>query len=122
MRVRSLNSSVVKWPDAQTVERALREWAQELAQRHPEVLRVGYIGSYARGDWGVGSDVDVLLIVAQADLPFEQRAAAWDAHSLPVPADLLVYTLDEWQNLPRDRRFVQVVEREARWVFERGKS
>ncbi len=119
MRVRSLNSSVVKWPDVQTVEGALREWAQKMAQRHPEVLRVGYIGSYARGDWGVGSDVDVLLIVAQADLPFEQRAAAWDANPLPVPADLLVYTLDEWQRLPRDSHFVQVVEREARWVFER---
>ncbi|MDW8212604.1 MAG: nucleotidyltransferase domain-containing protein [Roseiflexaceae bacterium] len=112
----------MKWPDAQTVERALREWAQALAAQHPDVVRVGYIGSYARGDWGVGSDVDVLLIVAQADLPFEQRAAAWDATPLPVPADLLVYTLDEWRNLPRDSRFVQVVEREARWVWERGKS
>ncbi len=120
MRARSLNSSVVTWPDAQTVEHALREWAQALAQRHPDMLRVGYIGSYARGDWGVGSDVDVLLIVAQSDLPFAQRAAAWDATDLLVPADLLVYTLDEWQHLPRDSRFARVAEREARWVFERG--
>lgn len=119
MRARSLNSSVMKWPDAQTVERALREWAQALAEQHSSVVRVGYIGSYARGDWGVGSDVDVVLIIAQSDLPFEQRAAAWDTTSLPVPVDLLVYTLDEWQNLPRDSRFVQVVEREARWVWER---
>lgn len=119
MRVRLLSSSVVKWPDAQTVERALREWAQKMAQRHPEALRVGYFGSYARGDWGVGSDVDVIVIVAQADLPFERRAAAWDANPLPVPADLMVYTLDEWQSLPRDSRFVQTAEREARWVWER---
>jgi predicted nucleotidyltransferase len=119
MCAKSLNSSVVKWPDAQNVERALREWAQTLAEQHPEILRLGYIGSYARGGWGVGSDVDVLLIVAQANLPFDQRAAAWDTNPLPVPVDLLVYTLDEWQHLPRDSRFVQVVEREARWVFER---
>ncbi len=122
MPVKSLHSSVMKWPDAQAVDRALREWAQAQANHHPEILRVGYIGSYARGDWGVGSDLDVLLIVAQSDLPFEQRAAAWHVDTLPVPADLMVYTLDEWLRIPRDSRFAQAVQREARWVFERGKA
>ena len=92
------------------------------ANHHPEILRVGYIGSYARGDWGVGSDLDVLLIVAQSDLPFDQRAAAWNVDALPVPVDLMVYTLDEWLRIPRDSRFAQVVQHEARWVFERGKA
>jgi predicted nucleotidyltransferase len=112
----------MKWPDAQAVDRALREWAQAQANHHPEILRVGYIGSYTRGDWGVGSDLDVLLIVVQSDLPFEQRAAAWHVDTLPVPVDLTVYTLDEWLRIPRDSRFAQVVQREARWVFERGKA
>jgi len=112
----------MKWPDAQAVDRALREWAHAQAKHHPEILRVGYIGSYARGDWGVGSDLDVLLIVVQSDLPFEQRAAAWHVDTLPVPADLMVYTLDEWLRIPRDSRFAQAVQREARWVFERGKA
>lgn len=120
MPVKSSHSSVVKWPDAQAVDHALREWAQALAQHRPEMLRVGYIGSYARGDWSVGSDLDVLLIVAQSDLPFEQRAAAWNVDTLPVPVDLMVYTLDEWLRIPRDSRFAQVVQHEARWVFERG--
>lgn len=122
MPVKSLHSSVMKWPDAQAVDRALREWAHAQANHHPEILRVGYIGSYARGDWGVGSDLDVLLIVVQSDLPFEQRAAAWHVDTLPVPVDLTVYTLDEWLRIPRDSRFAQVVQREARWVFERGKA
>lgn len=52
MPVRSLNSSVLRWPDARAVEAALQHWAKTTAQTHPEVLRIGYFGSYARGDWG----------------------------------------------------------------------
>ncbi len=98
----------------------VREWARVLTERHPEVLRVGYITNPADGD--NNGHLDVLLIVAQSDLPFEQRAAAWHVDTLPVPVDLMVYTLDEWLRIPRDSRFAQAVQREARWVFERGKA
>jgi hypothetical protein len=46
----------------------------------------------------VGSDLDIIVVVADAALPFEQRAADWDATDLPVPADVLVYTEAEWRN------------------------
>jgi predicted nucleotidyltransferase len=45
------------------VEAALREWTREQARLHPELLRLGYFGSYARGDWGVGSDLDLFALV-----------------------------------------------------------
>lgn len=61
MPVRSLDSSVLRWPDATTVHQAVCRWAREAARTRPEVLRVGYFGSYARGDWGVGSDLDLYL-------------------------------------------------------------
>ena len=53
----------------------------------------GYFGSYARGDWGVGSDVDVLVLVRVCQTPFERRGILWNAMDLPVHADVLVYTL-----------------------------
>jgi len=37
-------------------------------------LRIGYFGSYARGDWGVGSDLDLLVIVTAAEEAFEKRS------------------------------------------------
>src|SRR5256885_999234 len=81
--VRSLSSSVVVWPDRAAVESALRLWAEEAA-RIPELVRVGYFGSYARGDWGVGSDLDVVLVVAGRHPPLRPLSHALRASSLDL--------------------------------------
>ncbi|MBI2466505.1 MAG: nucleotidyltransferase domain-containing protein [Candidatus Rokubacteria bacterium] len=111
MPVRSLSSSVLKWPDRAEVDRAVRRWAARVAAVRPETLQIGYFGSYARGDWGPGSDLDIVVIVEHADEPFERRAARWDSTELPVPADVLVYTAEEWRALAEAARFAQVVVR-----------
>jgi predicted nucleotidyltransferase len=122
MPVRSLSSSVLRWPDRQAVDRAVREWAAGLIQERPDVVAIGYFGSYARGDWGVGSDIDLVVVLADSGLPFERRAVGLDTRlttALPVPADLLVYTSDEWQRLakqPTGRRLGQ----EVIWVRGAG--
>jgi len=46
---RSLNSLVLKWPDRDVVDRAVRVWAQEAGKQFPGLRRVGYFGSYAPG-------------------------------------------------------------------------
>jgi predicted nucleotidyltransferase len=97
----------------------VRVWAGRAALEHPEVLAVGYFGSYARGDWGVGSDVDLVLIVDRTELPWERRAAAWDATDLPVPAELFVYTAEEWGRLIERPGFHRAVDGEAVWVYRR---
>lgn len=120
MPVRSLNSSVLRWPDRSTVDRAVREWAQAERKRHPELQRLGYFGSYARGNWGVGSDLDLVAVVDRSSEPFERRCLTWDTTSLPVPAELLVYTADEWESLRhKGGRFIRMLEREVVWVFLR---
>ena len=119
MPVRSLRSSVLKWPDRDLVDRAVREWAARLAQERADVRRVGYFGSYARGNWGVGSDLDLLVIVRDSARPFVERAHQWDVSTLPVPAELLVYTEAEWQSFPTDRRFLQSLQDETVWVLVR---
>ncbi len=78
MPVRSLTSSVLRWPDRQAVDAAVRTWAAGVVQTRDQVLAVGYFGSYARADWGVGSDVDLVVRVERSDLRFEHRAAAFD--------------------------------------------
>lgn len=118
MPTRSLNSSVLVWPDRERVDRAVRVWARGEAARHPGLVRLGYFGSYARGDWGVGSDVDLVAVVAASDEPFERRALAWDLAALPVPAEIVVYTEQEWLALrAQDTRFARVLREETVWVY-----
>jgi predicted nucleotidyltransferase len=94
------------------------EWAAREAQRHTELLRLGYFGSYARGDAGVGSDLDLIAVVESSPDPFERRSLGWDLTSLPVPAELLVYTRPEWEQLLRQGgRFARTLQQEARWLI-----
>jgi len=118
MPTRSLTSSVIKWPDAATVIEAFERWARE-TMRRPEVLNIGYFGSYAHGSHGVGSDLDVVIIIEQTSTPFIRRSAEWDLTGLPVPTDVLIYTQSEWEKLDRNIRFHRMLLDEAIWVCER---
>jgi uncharacterized protein len=118
MPVRSLRSSVLVWPDRVQVMDAARAWAAGMAAERPEVLRIGCFGSYARGDAGVGSDLDLVAIVRHAAVPFVERSATWPAEQLPVPADLLVYTDAEWERfLGTGGRFGETLRREVLWLW-----
>ena len=118
MPVRSLNSSVFRWPDQTQVDRAVRRWVESKAKQHPKLLRLGYFGSYARGDWGVGSDLDLVAVVKESGLPFEYRSARWNLDALPVPSEVLVYTEQEWQRLhEKGGRFARTLDREAVWIY-----
>jgi len=57
-----------------------------------------------------------VLVVAYADLPFRRRAALWDLTSLPVPADVLVYTAAELERLDPASRFARTLREETVWV------
>jgi len=85
------------------------------------MARTGYFGSYARGDWGVGSDLDIVVVVDRSDEPFERRSVQWDATELPVPAEILVFTEEEIKNHP-SRKFRRMISEETVWVWERGKD
>ena len=120
MPVRSLNSSVLKWPDQNTVDKAVRSWSIEQAQHRPELKRLGYFGSYARGNWGVGSDLDLIAVVDDTREPFERRLLNWDLHDLPVHADILVYTFMEWKELQkRNDKFSRMLNSEVIWTYSR---
>jgi predicted nucleotidyltransferase len=118
MPVKSLNSSVIKWPDLETVREAIGQWAKEEVRQHPGLIRLGYFGSYARGEWGVGSDLDLIAIVTDSPVAFDRRNLSWSLTSLPIPSDLLVYTLTEWESLEKTgSRFARTLSRETVWIY-----
>lgn len=118
MPVRSLRSSVLKWPDRETVHEAVVLWLKRLLSTRTDIVRVGYFGSYARGDWGTGSDLDLVVVLDASSEPFERRSLGQDVLEIPVSVDLLLYTRDEWRALEeRDTRFYREVMEEAVWVY-----
>jgi len=120
MPTRSLNSSVLKWPDAETVHLEITRWGDKLSKSRSDIIRIGYFGSYANNNWGVGSDLDVVVVIEHANQPFEKRTLEWDTTALPVPVDLLIYTRQEWDNLDKQSRFYGTIMRECIWIHQRA--
>jgi predicted nucleotidyltransferase len=103
------------------VDWAVRSWTAEQVKERSEIIRLGYFGSYARSDWGVGSDLDLIAVVNETSEPFERRSLSWDLNSLPVPAEIIVYSLTEWENLKKkDTKFAHMLKSEAIWTFKRS--
>jgi predicted nucleotidyltransferase len=119
MPVRSLSSSVFKWPKPSAVVHALKTWAADQAHQRTDIIGIAYFGSYARHRSGVGSDLDILVIVEQSKRPFWERALEFDTLSLPVPAEVVVYTVDEWQAATVERSgFLHTIRGDAVWVYK----
>jgi hypothetical protein len=113
-----LHSSVLRWPNADTVISAFQDWAiKQASARGKDVVKIGFFGSYARGDWGVGSDLDIVVIVKDVAQPFEKRAVHWPLTGLPVPADILIYTQEEWGKLDISTKFAKMLHEETVWVY-----
>jgi predicted nucleotidyltransferase len=97
---------------------------QEVAARLGEAAhaeRVILFGSYARGDAGETSDVD-LLIVAESNLPRYKRSRVLYQTLRPHPfgMDLLVYTPGEIEQAAQSpASFVATVLREGKTVYAR---
>jgi predicted nucleotidyltransferase len=111
---------VLAWPGRNRVSSALAAWALELSKGCEELLAVGFFGSYARGDWGVGSDLDLIVILEACQSPFGRRSVPMEIATLPVPADLLIYTRSEIEEMMKTGgRFANTLRAEAVWVWQR---
>ncbi len=118
MPVRSLRSSVLRWPEPSVVMAALDHWVETMRVEHPELIALGVFGSYGRGESSVGSDLDLVAIVQSSERPFMERGTTWPLERLPVPAEILVYSAAEWTELERrGGRFAEALRHDTRWLF-----
>jgi len=99
MPVRSLSSSVAVWPDARRVDEAVRRWATGVAKRRGDVRRIGYFGSYARGDWGFGSDLESLRHLTQSRANFSLVRLSLPAKRGPLIARLVEMSSTRFRSL-----------------------
>jgi hypothetical protein len=108
---------VLRWPSSEQVIDQATAWAKAQQQQNPDLLAVGLYGSYGRGDAGVGSDLDLVLILEACSLPIWERLRRWDTGSLLLACDLLVYSRPEWQSLPQwNPRLAEALRYDTRWL------
>lgn len=112
MPVRSSRSAVIKWPDRGTVLAGARSWAAALGPTRPEVARILCFGSVTGDRWGVGSDLDVIIVVASSEVPFEKRGLDYPLPECGVPVDMAVYTAEELARFRSEgRRLIDELDR-----------
>ena len=105
-----------RWP---AVERELERVVERLRPLDPE--KVILFGSFARGDFHEGSDID-LMIILDTNERFIERIGHVLAAVDPVDFDIEphVYTPVEYSDLKRRRALlVDAAEREGKVLYER---
>jgi predicted nucleotidyltransferase len=123
MPKRSSRSASSIYRDYEGIIRGLRQAAEGALARHPELERVILFGSMARGDYGLYSDADVILVLRSSDVtPFFNRIPSFldDFLEAPVPVELFPYTQDELDYMHRTHNmFIRRALREGQVLAER---
>ncbi len=113
----------MRWPDPVEVMLQLDAWVGEQATRVPSLEQVAIFGSDGRGTAGVGSDLNLLLIDAQANGPQHMRQVSWPLERLPLSGDALVLKPDGYEALMTGgSRFAAELQRDSRWLWSRPSS
>lgn len=90
-----MDSVVVKSIDERAVRLAMDEYAARLLAARPDIEEIVVFGSFERGTWAPGSDLDVFIVLASADRPVHERVAELLPGAFPVGIDLFPFTRDE---------------------------
>jgi hypothetical protein len=123
MPVRLLTQSLLRWPEPAVVLEAVTAWAVGQSNQQPGLERVGVYGSYGRGDAGVGSDLDLVLIDCNATGTPSERFRQWPFETLPLSCDALILTPKEWDALMLDPARVAMamaLKHDCQWLWIRN--
>jgi predicted nucleotidyltransferase len=117
MQRKSSDSVKVFFADKQKVTAELKQYADNLRRRRPEVLKVGFFGSYATDNFGPASDVDLIIILRKSDKRFLDRIPEYMPDNLSVGCDCFAYTTDEVERMQRDdNRWLRHILKEVIWL------
>jgi uncharacterized protein len=99
---------------------SVSEWARTSAESEESLLRVGYVGTFNPDDLETTSHLDVVLVVEETEVPMAERGAHWNLGPIGVPAQALVYTAQEWDEVLAAENWLSEKLREKTvWVYER---
>ena len=84
-----------------------------------QVEKISIFGSYPKGKTNLFSDLDVLIIMKTDKSFLERMKEIYTLLALPVDADILCYTPEEWEKI-KDRGFFKKILAEEVVLYEKG--
>ena len=95
MRNPFLSSAGSRFANREEVILLARETAARIAAAYPEIIRIIVFGSFARGDYGPRSDLDLLIIFKESEKSMRERLAELLRFSPAYPTDFVPLTQSE---------------------------
>ncbi len=104
-------------------ERHLRHLEKELSRVKSQLINLGALkiilfGSSVRGELGLTSDIDLIVII-ESDKDFIERSGEIYKKIQPKDIDLFIYTPNEFNRMSKDNLFIQHILKEGKIIFER---
>jgi predicted nucleotidyltransferase len=93
------------------------DYAQRLLTTRPEVEEIVVFGSFERGNYAPGSDLDVFIVLTRSDKLLRERMVDFLPGRFPVPTDLFPYTREEMASLTPSLLLDAVAQ--SRWRYRR---
>mgnify|MGYP005835283537 FL=1 len=97
----------IRYLDHEAVREALAEYVEGLAAWHPELVRVVLFGSFVGDDAVPSSDIELLPVLEDSELPFLDRMPSFLPSRFPVGMDVFPDTREEMERmLGEGNRFI----------------
>ena len=117
MQKRSFGSVTIFSIDEDRVRQAADEYAADLLLQHPEVEEIVVFGSFEKGNYAPGSDLDVFILLSASDKPRRERVGDFMPTGFPIPLDIFPLTRDEVAALGSSRMLGEI--QASRWRYQR---
>ncbi len=117
LQVQYLGSVKIESVDYNTLIKNLKQACRNIRKKYPDTIKILLFGSFAKGDYTPASDIDILIIVTNIEIPFlERRDLFTDFFSeIPFDVNMLVYTEYEIDKMQKENNlFIRQVLKEGR--------
>lgn len=112
LQIRSSGSVQIKSVKYKALLERLQEIAEVIRREKPGIKKILLFGSFAKKNYTPESDVDVLIVIRQCDVPFLARRDIFEPffEGIPFDVNVLVYTDGEIERLmSRNNAFIREV-------------
>ncbi len=90
-----LSSPTPRFADHNETVALARQFSSRVAAARPEVRKIILFGSFARGDYGTRSDLDLLIVLDRSDKALGERLSDYLQFGSGYPTDILPLTEQE---------------------------